>query len=264
MRRHLYLAFGLFAYLWFVGTFVYAVGFVGDFGVRRTVDSGPYTTPPAWAILIDVGLIGLFALQHSWMARDSFKSLTRRVVPEALERSVYVAAASATMHILFWAWRPIPWVLWDVTSRPGQAALWAAYTVGWLIVLACCFILSHAHLFGMGQVWAYWRGRPYCEPAFRMSFAYRYVRNPQMLGFLIAFWAAPTMTFGRLLLATGGTLYVILALRFEQRDLIRRFRQPYVAYCRQTAMLIPRPWRRFRSPAPQPTVAATPPQAEAA
>jgi protein-S-isoprenylcysteine O-methyltransferase Ste14 len=245
VRRHFYLAFGLFAYLWFVGTFVYAVGFVGNFGVRRTVDAGPHTTAQGWAVLINCGLLGLFALQHSWMARSSFKAFHRRWVPEVLERSVYVCAASATMHLLFWQWRPIPDVLWQVASPPGQAAVWAAYTVGWLIVLACCFILSHAHLFGTAPVWAYWCGRPYREPEFRMSLAYRYVRNPQMLGFLIAFWAAPTMTFGRFLLAAVATVYVLLALKFEQRDLLRRFGAPYAAYCAQTALLVPRPWRVF-------------------
>ena len=248
VRRHLYLAFGLFAYLWFVGTFVYSVGFLGNFGVQRTVDSGPHAAAPGWALLINCGLLSLFAVQHSWMARRSFKAFTRRFVPESLERSVYVCAASATMHLLFWEWRPIPWILWRVASPSGQAALWVTYTVGWLIVLACCFIMSHAHLFGMGQVWAYWRGRPYREPEFRMSFAYRYVRNPQMLGFLMAFWAAPTMTFGRFLLAVFSTAYVLLALTFEQRDLLHRLGAPYAQYCKQTALLIPRPWRRFKVP----------------
>jgi protein-S-isoprenylcysteine O-methyltransferase Ste14 len=238
------LAFGLFAYLWFVGTFVYSVGFLGDFGVSRTIDSGPHTTPPVPALAINCVLLSVFAVQHSWMARTSFKNFMRRYIPESLERSVYVAAASGAMHLLFWEWRPIPWELWRIASPSGQAALWVVYTIGWGIVLACCFIMSHAHLFGMGQVWAYWRGRPYVEPTFRMNFAYRFVRNPQMLGFLITFWAAPTMTFGRFFLAAISTIYVLVALQLEKRDLLKRIGAPYAAYCTQTALLISRLSRR--------------------
>ena len=245
MRRYLYLAFGLLAYVSFVGTLLTGIAFVGDFGLRHTIDGGPRATAPGQALLIDCALIALFALQHSGMARRSFKAFTRRCVPEALERSAYVLAASLSLGLLFWQWRPVGWTAWQIDSASAQAALWGAYALGWLIVLLCCFLLSHTHLFGMGPVWAYWQRRPYREPEFRMHLVYRYVRNPQMLGFLICFWAAPTMTFGRLLLASSSVMYILIALRLEQRDLLYQHGDSYAAYCRHTPLLIPRPWRRL-------------------
>lgn len=245
MQRLPALIFGVFAYLCFVASFVYAIGFTGNLVVPRSLDLGPPTS--IWfAILVDIGLLALFALQHSGMARRGFKAWWTRVVPEPIERSVYVLAASLTVSFLFWQWRPINVVIWDVENPTLRAALYASFAAGWLLVLFGCFICNHMHLFGLGQVLAYYRRRPYVAPEFRMTLAYRYVRHPLMLGFLVAFWSTPTMTIGRLVLAGVTTLYILIAIRFEERDLLNTVGEAYARYRRQTAMLIPRPWRRVR------------------
>ncbi len=246
MHRALVLAFGAVAYLAFLGSFVYAVGFTGDLVVPFSVDAGR-SADVGTALLINLGLLSLFALQHSGMARSAFKRATAAFVPKPMERSVYVLAASLTLLFMFWQWRPAPLVIWDIPIDALRVGMWILFWLGWLLVLVMCFVLDHGHLFGMGHVWAYWRGREYVEPPFRLTLAYRYVRNPQMLGFLVAFWAAPTMTLGRLLLAVIATIYVCTAIRFEERDLLRKLGESYAQYRRQTSMLIPLPWRRVRA-----------------
>ena len=249
MYRALVLAFGTVAYLAFLASFVYAVGFTGNLFVPYSVDAGR-SADLTTALLINVGLLSLFALQHSGMARTAFKRATAALVPKPMERSVFVLAASATLLFMFWQWRPAPLVIWDISIDALRVGMWILFWLGWLLVLVMCFVLDHGHLFGMGHVWAFWRGRDYVEPPFRLTFAYRYVRNPQMLGFLVAFWAAPTMTLGRLLLAVIATIYVCTAIRFEERDLLRKLGESYAQYRRQTSMLIPLPWRRVRAAEP--------------
>lgn len=243
MDRFLILGYGILAYVFFLGTFVHAVGFLADawgspFTPRETVQA------PLRSMAVDFGLLMLFALQHSGMARRGFKNWLLRFVPAAAERSTYVLAACLTMSLLFWQWRPLPGVAWEVRAPANRTTIWILYAAGWVLVAVGCFICNHLHLFGLGQVIAYFRERRYEPPAFRMSMVYRYVRHPLMLGFIVAFWSAPTMTSGRLLLAAVSTLYILIAIRLEERDLIATIGKSYARYMRQTSSLVPRPWRR--------------------
>ncbi len=243
MDRLLVLVYGLFAYILFLGTFVHAVGFLADawgapFTATETVKA------PLWSMTVNFCLLMIFALQHSGMARRGFKQWTARFIPAAVERSTYVLAACVAMGILFWQWRPLPGVVWEVQDPFNRLTIWVLYGAGWALVATGCFMCNHFHLFGLGQVFAYYRDRTYVPPLFRMSMVYRYVRHPLMLGFIITFWAAPTMTSGRLLLAAVSTLYILVAIRLEERDLIASIGKSYARYMRQTSSLIPRPWRR--------------------
>lgn len=243
MDRLFILGYGIFAYVIFLATFVHAVGFLADaWGSRFT----PQETvkAPLTSMAVNFALLMLFALQHSGMARRRFKDWLLRFVPEAAERSTYVLAACLTMGLLFWQWRPLPGIVWEVRDPANRMAIWVLYGAGWTLVAAGCFICNHLHLFGLGQVITYFRRRTYEPPAFRMSMVYRYVRHPLMLGFIVTFWSAPTMTSGRLLLAAVSTLYILIAIRLEERDLIATIGKSYARYMRQTSSLIPRPWRR--------------------
>lgn len=243
MARPLVLAYGIAAYLLFVGTFIHAVGFLANiWGARFTADDT--VRAPLTALVVNFSLLMFFALQHSGMARRGFKNWATRYVPHAIERSTYVLAACLAMGLLFWQWRPLPGIVWDVQDPATRRWIWVLYAAGWTLVGAGCFMCNHLHLFGLGQVIAYFRGHDYVQPMFRMSMVYRYVRHPLMLGFLITFWSAPTMTSGRLLLAGVSTLYILIAIRLEERDLIVTIGKSYARYMRQTSSLIPRPWRR--------------------
>jgi protein-S-isoprenylcysteine O-methyltransferase Ste14 len=237
--RLLAVAYGGVCYLIFLGTLLYAVGFVGDLVVPKCVDAGP-PGPSAEAVAVNLLLLGLFAVQHSVMARPGFKRFWTRLVPPPVERSTYVLASSLLLVLVFWQWRPLPGVVWEVRQPVAAAALWALFAAGWLVVLASSFLIDHFDLFGLRQVYLYAAGRPYVAPPFRTPALYRAVRHPIMLGFLIAFWATPVMTWGHLLFAATTTAYVFVGVGLEERDLRAAFGGAYEQYRQQVGMIVPR------------------------
>lgn len=241
MVRTIYLVFGAISYLIFFATFLYLVAFVSGVPVvPRTVDAGGPITEPLPAVVIDVLLIAVFGLQHSVMARPGFKRRWTRIVPEPVERSVYVLFASIALLVLFSLWHPMPAVIWSVESPPVAALLWSLFGLGWLIVLLSTFLISHFELFGLKQVWGHMRGAASIAPKFRTPFFYRLVRHPLYSGFIIAFWSTPHMTAGHLLLAVGMTFYILVAIRHEERDLVDLFGQQYAEYRVRVGMLTPK------------------------
>jgi protein-S-isoprenylcysteine O-methyltransferase Ste14 len=244
MSRLLTLIFAIFAYAIFFATFLYLIVFVGDLSFATlTVDEGPQAAPVTAAI-IDVALIALFGLRHSVMARQGFKRWWTRVVPPPAERSVYVLMASAALLILMTLWRPIDSIVWNVTSPVPYDLIWLAFWAGWLTVLLSTFLLNHFELFGLQQAWLHVRGRQPEAPQFRTPLFYKWVRHPLYLGFFLAFWAAPEMTAGHLLLAGGMSVFMLIAIRYEEKDLVGWFGKDYEDYRRRAGMLVPRFRRR--------------------
>jgi len=240
MARAIYLLFGFLAYLIFFATFLYLVAFVGDYpGIPWAVDRGPAGSLPL-AVVVDLALIALFGIQHSVMARAPFKAAWTRIVPAPIERSMYVLLASLCLILLFVFWRPIPAILWAVSNPAGAYALWALFGLGWLIVLVSTFLINHFELFGLRQVWSHAEGSEIPAPVFRTPLFYRRVRHPLYSGFVLAFWATPVMTAGHALLAAGMTVYILIAIRHEERDLIGLFGADYQDYRRRAGMLIPK------------------------
>lgn len=248
MSRWLILLYGAIAYAIFLISFLYAIGFVDGIVVPKQIDSGLANGVSA-AILIDLGLLGLFAVQHSVMARPFFKRWWTRIIPPAAERSTYVLVSSLILLLLFWCWRPLPGVVWNVAAPVAAGLLWAVSAAGWLIVLVSTFLIDHFDLFGLRQVWLHFVGRPYAHLPFQTPWLYRVVRHPMMLGFLLAFWAAPTMTYGHLLFAASVTAYIFVALHLEERDLVAYHGETYSAYQSQVRMLMPLPATRRRKAA---------------
>ena len=236
MGRIVAFAYGVVSYAVFFGTFLYAVGFVGNF-VPQGMDAPP-VSPLGTSLLINLGLLGLFALQHSVMARPAFKRVWTRVVPEPVERSTYVLASSLALLLLFWQWRPLGGVVWDIQSPAGRAAMYGAFAFGWLLVLVTTFLINHFDLFGLRQVWLHLRGRPYEPLPFKTPGLYRLVRHPLYVGWFFAFWATPTMTATHLLFAVATTAYILIAIRLEERDLVH-FHPEYAEYRSRVPMLIP-------------------------
>ena len=237
MNRYFAVVYGTLSYTLFLVVFLYLIGFVGGL-VPRSVDNA-LVAPVAWAVVVDVVLVTLFALQHSVMARPAFKKWWTRIVPEPIERSTYVLAASLVLVVMFSQWRELPAVVWDVAWQPGRIVVWTLFGLGWAIVLASTFMINHFELFGLKQVFAAWKARPAVETGFRTTLLYRVVRHPLMLGFLIAFWAAPTMTAGHLLFAAVMTGYILLALQLEEHDLTAALGARYAEYRQRVPMLIP-------------------------
>jgi len=233
------MAFAMLAYAIFFATFLYLIAFVGNLPwVPVTVDRGGAASPIGVAVAIDLALIALFGIQHSGMARRAFKSWWTRFVPEHVERSFYVLAASGVLIVLFALWRPIDGVIW-ATDGAGAAVLWALFGLGWAIVLLSTFLINHFELFGLQQAWFHFRDRQAADPTFRTPFLYRLVRHPLYLGFCISFFAAPTMTVGRLVFAVGMTAWILIAIGLEEKDLIAMFGDRYREYRRQVGMLLP-------------------------
>ena len=229
-------------YLFFAATFAYAIGFVGNLYVPKSVDVGA-AAPLAEALAVNLALLGVFAVQHSVMARQGFKRWWTRIVPPAVERSTYVLASTLALAALLAGWRPIAEpVLWRVESPALAAPIWALFALGWVILLVGTCLLSHFELFGLQQAFARLTGAASPEAKFRTPFLYRYVRHPIYLGFIISFWATPVMTAGHLLFAAGATGYILVGVWFEERDLVAQFGEQYRRYRQQVGMLLP--WRK--------------------
>jgi protein-S-isoprenylcysteine O-methyltransferase Ste14 len=240
MARASYVLFALLAYAIFLATFLYLIAFLGDVAlVARTVDRGGIA-PIMLAVPIDGALIVLFGLQHSVMARPGFKRAWTRIVPEPIERSVYVLAASLMLILLFRFWQPIGGAVWAVDNDIGAGLLWLLFAAGWGIVLLSTFLIDHFELFGLSQVVRHWRDTRPADPRFHQPFFYRLVRHPLYAGFFLAFWATPRMSVGHLLLAVGMSIYMLIAIRYEERDLVQVFGADYEAYRRRVGMLTPR------------------------
>jgi methanethiol S-methyltransferase len=246
LRRIGVLAYGGLTYAFFLVTFVYAFGFIAGVGVPKGIDDGPVL--PAWqAILVDGLLLGVFAVQHSVMARPWFKERWIRVVGPAVERSTYVLAATAALALLLWQWRPLPADVWSSEGLPA-ALICVVYGLGWGVLVLSTFQIGHFELFGLSQVLARAQGRRPAEPGFRQPWLYRLIRHPIMTGFLITFWAAPQMSVGRLLFAAASTGYIVVGVRLEEHDLAGQLGEPYRRYLRAVPAYVPRLRRRAARP----------------
>jgi len=238
LKRIGFFAYGVVCYAIFFVTFLYAVGFIGGFAVPTTLD-GAARGPLARGIAIDAGLLALFAVQHSVMARPWFKKRWTRTVPPALERSTYVLLSSLALILLFWQWQPLGGTVWSVTAPAARIALRALFAFGFGLVLVSTFLINHFDLFGLRQVWLYLRGREYTHLKFGTPGPYRLVRHPLYVGWFFAFWMTPAMTYAHLLFAIATAAYILLAIQFEERDLVREHGTAYEDYRRRTPMLIP-------------------------
>ncbi|MCA1577950.1 MAG: isoprenylcysteine carboxylmethyltransferase family protein [Acidobacteria bacterium] len=248
-KRILFFAYGSFSYVVFLGTFLYAIGFIGNFGVPTTLD-GPATGPLGLSLAIDAGLLTLFAVQHSVMARKWFKEWWTKIVPKPIERSTYVLFSSVALILLFLLWRPLGGVVWSVEDPTGSLVLRGLFAFGWALILYSTFLINHFDLFGMRQVWRYLVGKPEEGLGFTTPGPYRLVRHPLYVGWLFAFWMTPVMTFAHLLFSVATTAYILLAIQFEERDLVREFGDSYEEYRRSVPMLMPSLRKRGSKPSP--------------
>lgn len=250
MKRIIILLFGVLAYGVFFATFLYLIAFVGNLQqtglapwlselVPHSIDHGRPAGPVALAVLINLGLVLLFGMQHSIMARTGFKARLKNILPGPAERSVYVLLASAMLILLFWQWRPIPEIVWSAQSAAGVAFGWTVFAVGFATVLLATFLIDHFDLFGLKQVWRQFVGSAPSHPKFVTPLFYRVVRHPLYLGFILAFWGGPTMTVGGLIFAAAMTSYILVAIRFEEKDLVRMLGSQYQRYREEVPMLVP-------------------------
>jgi methanethiol S-methyltransferase len=229
--------YGVFCYLAFLATFLYAIGFLGNFGVPKTIDSGAQTSL-VYALAVNAGLLALFAVQHSLMARQWFKRAWTRIVPTAVERSTYVLFSSIALLTLFWQWQPMGGAIWHIDNGIARMAVYTLYATGWLTVLVVTFLINHFDLFGLRQVWLHLLGREYTPLGFRTPSLYRIVRHPLYVGWLLVFWSAPVMTAAHLVFALATTAYILLAIQLEERDLLQAHPE-YAEYRRQVPMILP-------------------------
>ena len=240
MPRVFGLVYGMLAYVMSVGALLYAIGFVGNIGVPKSIDSGE-PGPFVPSLLINAVLLGIFTTQHSGMARQRFKRWWTRFVPQPIERSTYVLFSSLALILLYWQWRPLPDVIWSVESGGGQAVARALFAIGWLIVLLATLMIHQFDLLGMRQVWLRFQNLPYRDLGFRTPGLYKYMRHPIQVGFLIAFWATPAMTVGHLIFALAITGYILIAVKmFEERDLLKQFGPLYENYREQVGGFLPK------------------------
>lgn len=238
IRRLAFFLYGVASYLVFLATFLYAIAFVGGFIVPTRLD-GPLASPLREALAIDVALLTVFAIQHSVMARRWFKRRWTRFVPPAIERSTYVLCASVALLLLFWQWRPLGVGIWSVDNPAARAVLWALFAAGWGTVLAVTFLINHFDLFGLRQAWLYVTGRDYRHLPFRTVALYRYIRHPIMTGAFIGIWFTPVMTVGHLLFTTGMSVYILIGVYHEEKNLVAAFGEKYRHYRRTTGRFLP-------------------------
>jgi protein-S-isoprenylcysteine O-methyltransferase Ste14 len=246
MKRPLVFVYGTVSYVLFLATFLYAIAFLGNIEIAQTIDGAP-RVPFGQALLINTLLLGLFAVQHSVMARPAFKQWWTRWVPKPAERSTYVLFSSAALLLLFHAWQPMGGTVWHVESSAGRGLLYTLFAGGWVLVLLATFLINHFDLFGLRQVWLYLRGEEYRPLQFATPGLYRYVRHPLYVGWLLTFWATPTMTAAHLVFALATTAYILIAIRLEERDLVGAHGSLYADYRRRVPMLIPNlgpTWKR--------------------
>lgn len=242
MKRTLIFIYGLIAYCAFLSVILYAIGFLANFAVPKTIDSGD-PNRPGMAIVINTSILLLFAIQHTIMARPAFKKKFTRLIPQAAERSTFVLLASLILALLFWQWLPIDGYLWQLETNVIRIILWGIMGLGWVIVFLSSFLIDHFDLFGLKQVYCNFTGKPYHPTPFKLHSLYRLVRHPLMLGFLLASWATPDMSFGHLLFAFVITGYIIFGVTIEEKDLIKQHGESYKNYRKSTSMLIPWPKR---------------------
>ncbi|MCC6145062.1 MAG: isoprenylcysteine carboxylmethyltransferase family protein [Candidatus Hydrogenedentes bacterium] len=246
MKKILVFAYGLMAYLAFLVTILYAIGFVGNVIVPKSIDS-PAADPFWFAMAVNLGLLTLFAVQHSVMARPAFKRWWNQYVPEAAERSTYVLFASLALLLLFWQWRPLGGVIWNVEDPAARVTIYALFASGWTLVFTSTCLINHFDLFGLRQVWLHLRGREDTQLRFATPVLYRFVRHPLYVGFMLAFWSTPTMTVTHLFFALVTTAYIVIAVQLEERDLIEMHGARYATYRKQVPMFIPRIMTRKRA-----------------
>jgi protein-S-isoprenylcysteine O-methyltransferase Ste14 len=237
MNRVTGLFYGVFSYTIFFATFLYAIGFVGNIFVPKGIDSIP-NVPMTQALLINLGLLGIFAIQHSVMARPFFKRWLTRFIPQSMERSTYTLVSSLALILLFWLWEPMGGLVWSVTSPTGVALMYVGFAFGWLLVLLCTFLINHFDLFGLRQVWLNFRNKPYTPLDFKLPYLYQIVRHPMYVGWLFAFWCIPTMTVAHLAFALATSAYILIAIQLEERDLIDAHPE-YREYRKQVPMIVP-------------------------
>lgn len=238
MKRVLFFLYGVVSYLIFFGSFLYAIGFIGNLYVPTALDAEP-TAPFLTALLINTLLLGVFAVQHSGMARPTFKKVWTKVVPEPIERSTYVLLSSVCLIVMFVMWEPMGGVIWNIESTLGQAIMYGLFAFGWLLVLVATFLINHFDLFGLRQVWLYLRGKEYTHLKFDTPWLYKYVRHPLYVGWFFAFWATPTMTVAHLIFSIATTAYILIAIQLEERNLVEHFGDKYANYREDVPMLVP-------------------------
>ncbi|NND50975.1 MAG: isoprenylcysteine carboxylmethyltransferase family protein [Flavobacteriaceae bacterium] len=239
MKKTLIFLYGILSYIVFLASFLYAIGFVGNFIVPKSIDSGE-ATGMTMSIVINLALLSLFAIQHSIMARPGFKKKWTKIIPESMERSTFVLLTSLILFLIFWKWQPMTAKVWNIEGETYVLIINIIFWIGWVIVLLSTFMINHFHLFGLDQVYNKLKGKPPTGLKFKEHFFYKFVRHPIMTGFIIAFWATPEMTQGHLLFAAVTTLYILISVKYlEERDLRNELGEAYVSYQKRVPMLFP-------------------------